>query len=201
MEGAADVAPTRGSRKSCLGCRRMYATERANDGKVELSSEIFGLVEPSLQAPQRMERYGYDTVGADQYLGARRGDEPSERASEPTPPAVLEGLQDPAQRAVVLTSRARRAERMRPAPAAGAAVEGGADDAPRGQRIATGPAERRRQRAHEAPAGVTDGPVERRVEHGGACRTTGSEGDREERVYAGSANSCRSTLPQSRSRS
>ena len=106
-----------------------------------------------------------------------------------------------AEHAFVESRRTSGVEETGGAPAARALLECGADHAPRGERIAAGAAKRGRQQLDVSPARIAHRTGQRSVENAGTRRAAGRERNYEQGVYDSSANSSRSALPQSRSRS
>ncbi len=225
-----DVAPPRGCGEARLRHRRARPPEGMEHRPLEPAREVGRLVETALHPPEGMQRHRDDGIRAGEDGGAVAAHHRGERHGERASPVVLERVDDLAKGPVVSAARAaavnpcglkrdgsgarwscRIASTQRDdlrAAATCAQRHRQADDAPRRKGVATGDAERRLERMDSGPARRAHRTAERGIEdplaHDAVRRQEGRDqgvgGVREER-YASSENSCRSALPQRRSRS
>ena len=156
--------------------------ERTKHRSVQPPSEVVCLVEASAHAPPGVKRYRHDPIGADQDIRPGRAHHRRQRPGEYTPAFVFERVEDRSQRALVCAGRARGVNSALGAAAAGTLLEGDTDDAPRRERVATGPTERGGQDPHLPPACAADGAGERRVQHARACRAARGDDHRQQGV-------------------
>jgi hypothetical protein len=167
--------------------RGAYAAQRGHNRDSHLSREVRGLIEPAVTPPGRMKRHRNRAGGAGEHVGAADAHQAAQRASQRSPPFVLQCMDDRAQRAVIGADGARAVERTARPPAARAARQRQADHAPRRQRIAAPIAQRTGERQDRRPAVVADRPAGRVEERLVARGAGGREDDREDRVERNAA--------------
>lgn len=143
------------------------ASKDPPDWKAQVDGEIVGLIESASKHAPGVKRHRDHGVGPGKDAGASADHEPRDRCSERTTAAVLEGVNDVAQRAVVASGASRHDESWRMFAAAGAdedirsLEQPGVVRRPRAQRIAANDAQRRGDVADCAPARLADRAGER----------------------------------------
>ena len=192
-EGAADVSPPLGRREPGLR-RACGAPARARCHRhAQRARKIGRLIEAAVQPLPRVQRHRHDRIAAIQHGPACIPQQRAERARERPAAVVFERVDDRAQLALVVTGDGAGVERRWATAAGRAAFSGGADGAPRRQRLATDAARRRQRRADAQPARRTHRALERTIEHGVAG---GARGPSATVSRASSARTAAARAPQ-----